>query len=68
MLGLSNERQRSAGWGSGTPRHRKAPFHEIFDEFVFVTYKIIFSKYMLNLVSSKCIYVLRLPISSLFVP
>jgi hypothetical protein len=41
---------------------------EFLHVFVFVTCKTIFSKYMWNLVNSKCICVLRLPISHLFVP
>ena len=38
-----------------TNQRRKAPFGELLHVFVFVTYKIMFSKYMWNLVSSKCI-------------
>ena len=47
-------------------QHWKAPFGELFHVFVFVTYKITFSKYMWNLVSSKCLWS-RLLISALFV-
>ena len=36
-------------------QRRKAPFGELFHVFLFVTYKIMFSKYMWNLVNSKCI-------------
>ena len=35
-------------------QHRKAPFGELFHVFVLMTCKIMFSKYMWNLVNSKC--------------
>jgi hypothetical protein len=44
---------------------QKAPFAELFHVFVFVTCKIMLSKYMWNLVNSKCICALRLPTSPL---